>query len=31
MLFLPTEEQFRREIEKERRLLENTLKDRDDE
>lgn len=31
MLFLPTEEQLRREIEKERRLLENTLKDRDDE
>jgi len=31
MLFLPTEEQLRREIEKERRFLENTLKDRDDE
>ena len=31
MLFLPTEEQLRREIEKERRLIETTLKENDDE
>jgi hypothetical protein len=31
MLCLPTEEQIRREIEKERRLLEAPRKDRDDE
>jgi len=31
MLCLPTEEQLRREIERERRLIESTLKESDDE